>query len=407
MLALRHAPQRSRRSVLRRFTAASTVTLLGAGVVLAGAGPAVAASADPDFELPFACGEYWSAGTRDGHSPSFWSVDFNADDDLGHPVLASTSGVVTTVTNLGDTSYGKYIVVDHGGTWTSLYAHLDRMLVTPGQWVDQGQIIGLLGTSGGSTGPHLHFEERLNRADQPAMFHDEALVYNTTVRSKSCPDVPLSGDWNGDGSSDVAAWRRSATGGVFSLRQPDGTATKVPWGENMDSPVTGDWNGDGVTDVGVWQGLTSTFVLRSPSGTPRTIELGSRRGLPLTGDWGGDGRTDVGTFRPRRGVFKLRGPKGAITRVEFGSASSLPVTGDWDGDGRTDVGLYDPDDGTWSLRAADGAVTTTVLGGDGQLPVTGDWDRDGATEVGSWSPATATFLRQGRSGTVVWGHRRG
>lgn len=409
MPAQSHHPKRHGHSPVKRWAATSVLGLLGAGAVLAGgAGPAVAASTDPDFELPFACGEDWSASTRSGHSPSFWSVDFNAYDDFRHPVLASTSGVVTSAVNLGSSSYGQYVVVDHGGNWTTLYAHLDEMLVTPGQWVDQGHMIALVGTSGGSTGPHLHFEERLNRVDQHAVFHDVPLQYNTTVRSRSCPDVPVSGDWNGNRTSNVAIWRRSASGGVFSLRQPDGTATKVPWGENVDSPVTGDWNGDGVTDVGVWQRLTHTFVLRTPSGSARIIELGSRRGLPLTGDWDGNGRTDVGTFSPRRGVFTLRGANGAITRITFGSASSLPVTGDWNGDGRTDVGLYDPASGTWSLRAADGSVTKTVFGGGGRLPVTGDWDGDGDTEIGSWSPVTATFsLRGNRIRTVAWGHRRG
>lgn len=408
MPAQSRALQHPARSLPRRSAAASAVGLVAVAVVLAGsAGAAADEVTDPDFELPFACGEYWSAETRAGHSPSIWSVDFNADDDLGHPVIASTSGVVTTATDQGDTSYGQYVVVDHGNEWTSLYAHLERMLVTPGQHVDQGEIIGLLGTSGGSTGPHLHFEERLDRAGQPAVFHDEALVYNSTVRSLNCPDVPLSGDWNGDRRADVATWRRSAKGGVFSLRGPDGTATKVAWGENIDTPVSGDWNGDGVTDVGVWQRLTSTFVLRTAAGAVRTVDFGTRRALPLTGDWDGNGRTDVGSFSPRRGVFKLLGRQETLTTFQFGSAT-MPVTGDWNGDGRTDVGVYDSATATWSLRADDGSASTMVHGAPGDLPVTGDWDGDGVTDVGTWSPSTATFWLGGAgSASLVWGHRRG
>ena len=51
-------------------------------------------------------------------------------------------------------------MVDHGNGWSTLYAHLLSQWVTTGQSVDQGQIIGQVGSTGGSTGPHLHFEER-------------------------------------------------------------------------------------------------------------------------------------------------------------------------------------------------------------------------------------------------------
>ena len=210
--------QRCLTKALRRTTAGWVLGALGAGTVLTGfTAVASPASAAPDFEAPFPCGEDWEAGTRTGHSPSYWSVDFNAYDDFGHPVLASTAGVVTSAIDLGSTSYGRYIVVDHGNGWSTLYAHLERMLVKEGEWVDQGRIIGLLGTTGGSTGPHLHFEERLDRTNQHAVFHGDELVYNSVIRSRNCPDVPVSGDWDADGDSDVAVWRRSAGAGLVKV----------------------------------------------------------------------------------------------------------------------------------------------------------------------------------------------
>lgn len=57
--------------------------------------------------------------------------------------------------------YGKHIIIDNGKNITSLYAHLDKIYVTKGQEVEQGQIIGLEGSTGWSTGPHLHFETRV------------------------------------------------------------------------------------------------------------------------------------------------------------------------------------------------------------------------------------------------------
>ena len=77
------------------------------------------------------------------------------------PVLATDDGTVALVGG-GDYGYGNYVVVAHRGGSVSLYGHLNKALVAPGQLVSQGQPIGLEGSSGHSTGPHLHFEVRVN-----------------------------------------------------------------------------------------------------------------------------------------------------------------------------------------------------------------------------------------------------
>lgn len=358
------------------------------------AGPALASTA-PDFEAPFPCGQQWWAQTRTGHSPSWYSVDFNRDgDDYRSAVLSSAPGIVTTVADVGNTSYGRYVVVDHGSGWTTLFAHLDEQWVVPGQRVDQGQYIGLLGTSGGSTGPHLHFEERMNRVDQPAAFHGKQLVYNTKITSRNCGDVPVVGDWDGDGQTDLGVFRRAATP-KFRLRQPDTTATDVTMGAPAAEPVTGDWNGDEETDLGTWDRAGKTFSLSTAQGT-KTIGFGGHQDMPVTGDWNGNGRTDLGIFRPGNSTFRLRFADGSVTRFHFGSVSSTPVTGDWDGDGRTDIGVFDGATGGWLLRNGDGSTKSFPFGVPGSLPVAGDWNGDGSTDVGVWSPTTATYtLRLG------------
>lgn len=140
---------------------------------------AVPALAAPAFQLPFPCNQVWSGQTRTNHNP-IRSIDFNRTNDLGDAVVASAAGTVTTVRNLGNSSYGKYVVVSHGGGWTTYYAHLDSWSVSVGQQVSRGQRIGAVGSTGGSSGPHLHFEQRLNGSAVSVKFNGTTAYYYGT-----------------------------------------------------------------------------------------------------------------------------------------------------------------------------------------------------------------------------------
>jgi murein DD-endopeptidase MepM/ murein hydrolase activator NlpD len=78
---------------------------------------------------------------------------------LDNPVFASDTGVVVYAGS-NSNGYGNLVILDHGNGWQTVYGHLDQILVTCAQNVIQGQTIGLLGSTGNSTGPHLHFEIR-------------------------------------------------------------------------------------------------------------------------------------------------------------------------------------------------------------------------------------------------------
>lgn len=84
---------------------------------------------------------------------------------LGTPVRAAQNGVVvlatTNVANGVPVGFGTYIVISHGGGLYTLYGHLSQLDVRVGQRVGTGDVIGLAGSTGNSTGPHLHFEVRL------------------------------------------------------------------------------------------------------------------------------------------------------------------------------------------------------------------------------------------------------
>ena len=99
-------------------------------------------------------------------SPYGWREDpiakvrsFHTGVDLacpkGTPILASQSGKVVTVAQ--SRVYGNYIIIDHGNGYRTLYAHMSKTIAKKGTWVNQGAKIGLVGSTGYSTGNHLHF----------------------------------------------------------------------------------------------------------------------------------------------------------------------------------------------------------------------------------------------------------
>jgi len=95
-----------------------------------------------------------------------WSPDSNhpgidINGSLGDPIYASDSGVVVYA-GWNNWGYGNVVIVDHGNGWQTLYAHMDSVMVSCGQSVTQGGSIGTIGTTGNSTGPHLHYEMMYN-----------------------------------------------------------------------------------------------------------------------------------------------------------------------------------------------------------------------------------------------------
>jgi len=84
-------------------------------------------------------------------------VDFVANPGTG--IRAAAAGVVISAER--HPQYGNMVEIDHGNDLTTRYAHASKLLVKPGQLVKRGQKIAEVGTTGRSTGPHLHFEVRI------------------------------------------------------------------------------------------------------------------------------------------------------------------------------------------------------------------------------------------------------
>lgn len=83
------------------------------------------------------------------------------------PIRSARGGVVTI--SAYNNSYGNYVVVDHGDSYATLYAHMNSRAVSEGQVVSQGQVLGYVGTTGSSTGYHLHYELRVNGGRDDAL----------------------------------------------------------------------------------------------------------------------------------------------------------------------------------------------------------------------------------------------
>ena len=95
-------------------------------------------------------------------------LDFTAP--MHSPVYATGNGTVKELVRM-DRGYGNYLLLDHGYGYQTLYAHLSRFEVRPGQKVKRGQVIARLGNTGKSTGPHLHYEVHKNgRKVDPVYF---------------------------------------------------------------------------------------------------------------------------------------------------------------------------------------------------------------------------------------------
>lgn len=91
--------------------------------------------------------------------PGHGGTDIGAGNGL--EIYAAADGIVTEAA-WGNTGYGYYVVIDHGSGYQTLYAHCHEIFVEVGEEVVAGQIIATTGSTGNSTGPHLHFEVRVN-----------------------------------------------------------------------------------------------------------------------------------------------------------------------------------------------------------------------------------------------------
>ena len=117
------------------------------------------------FAWPFRTSYYISCPYGQRETRFHTGVDITCGNATGKPIYASASGYVIRAKH-SNVSYGNHIIIDHGKkngqSLSTLYAHCDSLLVEVGDYVQQGQLIAYCGSTGNSTGPHLHFEVRVD-----------------------------------------------------------------------------------------------------------------------------------------------------------------------------------------------------------------------------------------------------
>lgn len=126
------------------------------------------------FKAPYPCDESW---TYSHHSAEVrLALDFVRDGGgtAGAPVLASAGGIAYRHFEPGGA--GNYVSIDHSGGWTTYYFHLAEFSVPDATEVAQGQQIGTVGSTGASSGPHIHYEQLQSGAGQTIHFGAESLA---------------------------------------------------------------------------------------------------------------------------------------------------------------------------------------------------------------------------------------
>ena len=134
-------------------------------MLLAGCGkePAVAGLSNEEFHQYFA--EDYARPVSNITEITEENGGGSLKTDSGAPITAMKDGTVAWAADIGwNYGYGRTVVINHGYGQITRYAHMSNVTVTVGQYVKQGQVIGYSGSSGNSTGPHLHFEIRIDGA---------------------------------------------------------------------------------------------------------------------------------------------------------------------------------------------------------------------------------------------------
>ncbi len=130
-----------------------------------------------------------------GSSEKHYGIDICVHGGtLGQEIVAAQGGEIFVAAS--HRSYGNYIIIDHGSGLFTLYAHCQKLFVSAGETVSKGQKIALAGSTGNSTGPHLHFEVRVNNGANddrvnPFNYYDESIISNVSKLKSAASQIDV------------------------------------------------------------------------------------------------------------------------------------------------------------------------------------------------------------------------
>jgi hypothetical protein len=195
------------------------------------------------------------------------------------------------------------------------------------------------------------------------------------------------------------------TQGVWHMRNSTGTVTSFGYGNPGDLPIAGDWDGDGDATPGLYRQSDGFFYARNSNSTGiahTECFAGNPEDIPIVGDWDADGDDNLGIYRPSEQKFYLYtstcigSPMGAAqVELLFGNPGDKPVAGDWDGDGVDEVGLHRESTGFfyWRNTLDTGIASAEIFFGDpNDRFVSGDWGLvDGTDTPAIYRPSNLHF----------------
>ena len=195
-------------------------------------------------------------------------------------------------------------------------------------------------------------------------------------------DVPIAGDFDGDGKTDFSVYRQ--TNGVWWVtRSSDNTYYAVQFGQSCtpptgcDIPVVADFDGDGKADITVWRNSNTTFyTIRSSDATLQTSTFGTTGATPVPADYDGDGKADYALKSGTNWIILNSASCNSATScnpvtISWQLSSDIPVPNDYDGDGKVDIAVWRDATGDWLIRksGSNGALRQDHWGQTGDIPV--------------------------------------